>query len=446
MALGSMAGGLAAFTFLPTALPLGWQMIAAEEKLALRNTLATARAGGWLVRSGGQTDSRLLLNTDVDWLYAPRQNLRLGITEVDHLDIDALCPLGESSRAASHGDEMWAISCYHADDTGPVLTGAHLEPAKQAQSVMGLVLLLSIPVGLVTALGILRLLAPLGEVTRSLARVGAGERGVRMPHTGLAELDDLVERLNAAAREMEDREDAILGRIEVVQEMARLVAHEIRNPLQSLELLTSLIASEEDETERLEIANSIHQEIRTLETVVNRLLRESAAKGSLRVQRQPGVLAPLVEQVVSLRRPQANGRGIRLGHGVLSTQALPFDQALMKRSIENLVLNAMQAVPDRKGEVMVSVYEDRTWMVIAVDDNGPGVSEELTDQVFEAHYTSKESGTGLGLALVKGVVEAHNGYIRCTSSPLGGARFEARIPLVMEEESSEHSPPHIGGG
>jgi len=447
IALGTMAGGLAAFTFLPTALPLGWQMIRAEESLALRNTTATARAAGWLVRTGGQADSRLLLNTEVDWLHVAQQDLLLGRSEVDELDIDKLCPLGETSHTLKLSDGLWAVSCYHAADTGTILAGTRIRPARQAQAVMGLVLLLAIPVGLVTALGILRLLTPLSEVTRALARVGAGERGVRMPRTGLAELDDLVDRLNVAAREMEDREDAILGRIEVVQEMARLVAHEVRNPLQSLELLTSLIASEDDEAERLDIANSIHQEIRTLETVVNRLLRESASKGSLRLQRQEGTLGPLVEQVVALRRPQANSRGVRLEYGALSRRSLPFDQALVKRSIENLVINAMQAVRDRGGQVLVAVYEDEPYMVIAVDDNGPGVSEEQRDQVFDAHFTSKAEGTGLGLALVKGVVEAHNGYIRYTESPLGGARFEARIPLTIEEESSEHpSAPNSGGG
>ena len=267
-----------------------------------------------------------------------------------------------------------------------------------------------------------------------------------MPRTGLAELDELVDRLNAAAREMEDREDAILGRIEVVQEMARLVAHEIRNPLQSLELLTSLIASESDEGERLDIGNSIHQEIHTLETVVNRLLRESAMSGALRLQRQLQAVGPLVEQVVALRRPEANARGMRLSTGVLSPRQVNIDIALFKRSLENLVINAMQAVPRRSGEISVSAIEEDQYLLVAVDDNGPGVDPKLTEQIFEPHVTSKESGTGLGLTLVKGVVEAHNGSIRVSPSPLGGARFEVRIPLDGEEPSEQNSPAHRGGG
>jgi signal transduction histidine kinase len=268
-----------------------------------------------------------------------------------------------------------------------------------------------------------------------------------MQQTGLGELDELVDRLNAAARSVEDREDAITGRIQVVQEMARIVAHEIRNPLQSLELLTSLIAQEEDDTERHEIADAIHNEIRTLEQVVNRLLRESAMRGSLRLRIGMHAAAPLARQVLALRRPQANRRGVRLTSGPLSQTRVPMDQTLIKRSIENLVLNALQAVPERYGEVRVSVTDEAEWLLICVEDNGPGVDPEVGDAIFEPKVTSKETGTGLGLALVKGVVEAHSGYIRYGESSLGGARFEARIPLTQrEEEDGEATPDDPGGG
>ena len=158
----------------------------------------------------------------------------------------------------------------------------------------------------------------LDEDVLDFAEVASDEMESHDP-TGLAELDVLVDHLNAAARDMEDRQDTILGRIAVVQEMARMVAHEVRNPLQSIELLTSLIASEQDERERLELANAIHEEIRTLETVVTRLLRESATKGALRLRHQSASVVSLIEQVVALRRPQAQAQAYRRlhsrGHG-----------------------------------------------------------------------------------------------------------------------------------
>ena len=430
-----MAGLLATFTFLPTAIPVGWQMIRAEEVLALRRTEAAARSFGWLAESGRRPEPQIVAEAEVDWLSIPSIAVDLGDPALRGHDLAFLCA-ENGPRTIQADDRLWAVACVEQGDIR-VFAASRIHPARQAQLVMGLVLLLAVVVGIVTALGVLRLLRPLSDVSRALHRVGEGERGVRMPRTGLAELDELVDRLNAAAREMEDREDGILARIELVQEMARLVAHEVRNPLQSLELLTSLIASESDERERLDIANSIHQEIHTLETVVNRLLRESAISGALRLQRQPQSVATLVEQVVALRRPEANARSMRLSTGVLADRLVLVDAALLKRSIENLVINAMQAVPRRSGEVSISVLEEEPHLVIAVDDNGPGVDPTLAETIFDAHVTTKERGTGLGLTLVKGVVEAHNGYIRVVRSPLGGARFEVRIPLDGEENSEQ---------
>jgi signal transduction histidine kinase len=128
---------------------------------------------------------------------------------------------------------------------------------------------------------------------------------------------------------------------------------------------------------------------------------------------------------------------VQLTTGEVSTVELPFDQALVKRTIENLVLNALQAAPRGTGEVRVSVVEEGDGIVIVVEDNGPGVPEEIVDHVFEPNVTGKQGGHGLGLALVKGVVEAHNGHIRYTRSALGGARFEAWLPLTQVEEPTE---------
>lgn len=444
LVLGSMGGALATLAFLPTAVPLIWQIIRAEERLGLRHTTAVVYSVHNTLRNDIPLDDSIRHESAVASLYVQRlgQPPQVMGDPLPQPLIDEACASPTSAVALRYqGRKVAAIACTQRDDI-TVAAAVPLDPEVPAQRVLIFVLLLGLVVGIITALGILRLLRPLSALSGALERVGAGERGVRIAQTGLAELDELVAQLNAAARSVEDREDAILARIEVVQEMARIVAHEIRNPLQSLELLTSLIASEEDDAERLEIAASIHAEIRTLEQVVHRLLRESAVRGSLRLRISTQPIAPLVEQVIALRRPQANGRGVHLSVGPLSWAPTPFDPALLKRSVENLVLNALQAVPESTGEVRVSVLEEPEWMLIVVDDNGPGVSPELEHQVFEANVTSKAEGTGLGLALVKGVVEAHDGYIQYGASPQGGARFEARIPRTTEApEPSPAAPP-----
>lgn len=439
-----MAGALATVAFLPTTVPLIWQIIRYEENAGRNEASVTAFSVHSALVSDRPIAEALRAPSEVASLSVQRGEgdfvSEFGPPLPDPVIVEA-CAQQEPIVVPHERRKLWAVACIDRDDVA-VVAAVGLNPASPAQQALLLVLSLGLSVGIITALGILRLLRPLSEISGALARVGAGERGVRMSWTGLAELDDLVDRLNAAARSVEDREDTIVGRIQVVQEMARMVAHEIRNPLQSLELLTSLIASEDDDAEREEIAKSIRTEVQTLEQVVHRLLRESAARGALRLRVTTQPVAPLVEQVIALRTPQANGRSIRLTTGPISWAPAPFDSTLLKRSIENLVLNALQAVPSYTGHVEVSVIEEEEHVLIAVDDNGPGVSEAMGDQIFEPKVTSKEGGTGLGLALVKGVLEAHHGDIRHGRSALGGARFEARIPLKTDLRFDSADPHH----
>jgi signal transduction histidine kinase len=242
-----------------------------------------------------------------------------------------------------------------------------------------------------------------------------------------------------AARAMEAREDAITARIEVVQQMARLVAHEIRNPLQSLELLTSLIANEESLEERRSLARAIQAEIRALDNVGDRVLREGAGSGALRLHRSLTSLVPIVDQVIAIQRVKASKRGVQLVKGHVSSHAVFVDESLMERSLENLVINALQAVEDRLGMVQISVVHQADQLSIQVEDNGPGVAPELGESLFNVDVTTKSGGTGLGLALVKGVIEAHGGTIAHTQSSLGGARFIAKIPIGVQAEE-DHEP------
>lgn len=443
LVLGAWAGFLAAVSILPLALPVVWQVVDAAQEAGLEQADRAARMLRDDLDDGKEPDARAIEVYGVDHVLVERAGqapVVLG-SSLDASLVAEACKITEGDGATSideHARSVWGIACSERDGARVVaavwLTQRSHVPV---QRVLLVVFLLATFVGIVTAIIVLRLLRPISEISQALDRVGAGERGVQMVATGLAELDDLVDRLNAAARSVDDREDAILARIELVQEMARIVAHEVRNPLQSLELLTSLVASEREDAERRAIANSIHSEIRTLEQVVTRLLRDSAVRGALRLRVTRQALAPLVDQVISLRRPKATTSGVELTTGEIASVELMFDQPLVKRTIENLVLNALQAAPRGQGEVRVSVVEENDGITIIVEDNGPGVPEEIVDHIFEPNVTDKKGGHGLGLALVKGVVEAHNGHIRYTRSAMGGARFEAWLPLTQVEETTE---------
>ena len=445
--VGVLSGLLAAVTVLPTAAPLSWRLQWGQEANELRHVATAAQAIAHL-----GPDAPLLANLPAD----------LDVAWVARLDSD-LKPIEQNGRAPvieplpcqSDGEKIaldadgrrWAIACRTAG--AHVIAAADPAGASPWPQVLMLVASLAGIVGIVTALGVLRLLAPLSRVSRALTRVGAGERGVHLESSGLRELDDLVDRLNTAAQAMQDREEAILARIQAVQEMSRMVAHEVRNPLQSLELLTSLIATEDDAAERARIVGAIHMEIRALDLVVERVLRQGVARGTgIKLQQTRQSVRPLCEHVYTLRSAQAKAHGVELRLGGVVDTAIDLDAALVGRSIENLVLNALQVV-GRQGKVVLSAFErfipspagagNELWIV--VDDNGPGVDPEISAHVWDANVSGRTGGTGLGLALVKEVIEAHGGYVFHEPSPLGGARFVARLPIGEVARGSEGAEP-----
>jgi signal transduction histidine kinase len=432
-----LSGALAAITVLPTAIPLTQRLGSIEETLALRHASGAATVAARMYEQNGDLLQGTAGELQVDHLHVTSTDGLVVFQEGPNLPASvavSVCgPPGMAVGEDADGD-AWAAACVETEGV-QVVAGwtSTYEPASQ---VLYLVLVLAAIVGIVTALGVLRLLSPLSRVSAALHRVGAGERGVRLQGSGLAELDELVDRLNAAALGMEAREDAVMERIKAVQDMARMVAHEVRNPLQSLELLASLVASEESAEERQAIVRSIHAEIRGLDMVVNRLLREGASGTGLKLVLIYQDIVPMLQQVVDLRRVEAAAHGIKLELDVPSVLEAPVDQALLGRSIENLVLNAMQFVPPARGVVRVSARYEGDKVAILVDDNGPGVDPDLAPHIFEPNVSGRTGGTGLGLALVMSVVVAHGDTIHYSRSDLGGARFTVLIPRGQPKDGS----------
>ena len=244
---------------------------------------------------------------------------------------------------------------------------------------------------------------------------------------GPEEIAELARAVNALASSVETREDEIRGRMEVVNEISSMVAHEIRNPLQSLELLTTLARTEPDQATRDNLLTTMEQEIRTLEGVVQRVLRSS---GPLRIAPASSDLVEIVHRAANMAEPEARRRNVALlvqAPGALEAQV---DGSLIRRAFENLLHNAIEfAGQNPPGQVTASLSRHGNLVRMLVDDDGPGVSEPEIGRIFQPYYSSKSGGIGLGLALCKQVFDAHGGRIRYETSPLGGARFVAELPL-----------------
>jgi len=240
------------------------------------------------------------------------------------------------------------------------------------------------------------------------------------PTRGAPEFEALRQALRELATALETARDRELEaeRLRAFREVARRVAHEIKNPLTAMRIAVDQLRRSggtadgrsgvavdvmESETERLE-----------------RLAKEFSEFG--RLPEGPKSEVDLVDLLVDLGRSavpsevdvsvQANGEPCRLlGH---------YDP--LRRAFANLLRNASEAMGGR-GAIEIAVSRDGRGLAVTIADHGAGIPDELRQHVFEPYFTTKQDGTGLGLALVRQTIEAHNGSITVAETPGGGATF-----------------------
>jgi signal transduction histidine kinase len=222
--------------------------------------------------------------------------------------------------------------------------------------------------------------------------------------------------------------------------LARL-AHEIRNPLSSLDIHVQLLEEDlaqsapqirDKAASRFEI---IHGELHRLENIVKHFL---SLAGPSSLDLNPVDIGKVLSHVCELLRPEAALRGIEIV--MLSPNSLPpvsADSAQLTQAMVNLVINAIQAV-ERNGRVEVSavVNQEQGVLTLSVHDSGPGVSEDKQSAIFEPFFTTKAEGSGLGLWIVQQIITAHGGVVKASNGMDGGALFSVHLPLSGNESAN----------
>jgi signal transduction histidine kinase len=306
--------------------------------------------------------------------------------------------------------------------------------------VRGLVLLLLAALAVATALGLGVARAATGRVATlrdAARRVGEGDLGVRVAPRGNDELDDLGRAFNRMVAELGDARSRLgyLQKVSAWQEVARRLAHEIKNPLTPIQLAVQELGFKyrgDDPDYRRLLATA--QEILKEEVgAIRRLVDDFSAFAKLpKVEPAPIDLAQAVEDFARAHpewqeflKVDRNGKV-----GALC------DRMLLRNVLANLVENAVQAADGvgRKPEIRIAVSESpaERGARLTVDDNGPGVPADARERIFDPYVTTKEHGTGLGLAIVRKIVLDHGGdvHVEDEPSPLGGARFVVTLPTL----------------
>jgi len=266
--------------------------------------------------------------------------------------------------------------------------------------------------------------SPLENLSRAALRIQRGrlEQPVEAEMAG----EDEVGRL---ARAMERMRAAILQRDEQLRLMLAQVAHELRNPLGGLELFASAAASAEDPRERRRLIDRVRNEVAALNRIIDDFLTFARP---LEPEYHPVDLRSAVEEAVDLARAELREGGTIEAQLPAAPLLARADRDQVKRAVLNLLRNAAQA----GRRVRIWAEEEQGDVMIAVMDDGPGVSETVRDRMFDPFVTDKQKGAGLGLSIVKKVAEAHGGRVelRHASDPEFGAGAEFRLYLTGSAE------------
>ncbi|HDP26393.1 MAG TPA: sensor histidine kinase [Deltaproteobacteria bacterium] len=223
-------------------------------------------------------------------------------------------------------------------------------------------------------------------------------------------------------------------KLAAVGQMSAHVAHEIRNPLTSVllhsELLEDELKERGDSKQSLELVHIIKQEIDRLSTVTDEYLSYARLPLPKKQLVDPQVE---VQAVVSMLIPELNRRNIEASITCHDTvPKIMIDRGQFKQLLINLIKNAEDAMPSG-GTIEISLMRIKENFLLLVKDTGYGIPQEYARRIFDPYFTTKDNGTGLGLALVQYIANAHDGWVEVESQKGTGSTFIISLPVQASE-------------
>ena len=274
---------------------------------------------------------------------------------------------------------------------------------------------------------------PIKVLVDSTERVATGDLDEQCELKTHDEIGDLAAAFNQMTRDLKQSRDQLIQaeRLATAGKMSASFAHEIRNPLSSMRMLTQMMMQKPEMSaeKHQQSLRYILEEIERIDTIVKGLM-DFARPIALNLSQQP--IAPVLEAVLALMEANLAHHQIQLVLDVSPvTPEVQFDSDKLKQAFMNIVLNAMEAMP-QGGALKVSTgIEDRS-VCIKVKDTGIGIPEEDLAHIFEPFFTRKTKGTGLGLANVKRIFEEHRGRVEIESTLGEGTTVLMQLPTTDE--------------
>lgn len=291
------------------------------------------------------------------------------------------------------------------------------------------------------------LIKDLGEekvtrMTKAVTRTGVhdysdGRRYFRLSVGSLSEdiggyvyvIDDITQLKKLENERLRNEKLQLMG------EMAANIAHEVRNPLGSIELFASLLVRDlENDMEKKRLASSIVKGVRTINTVIaNTLLFTKEIKLNLKEH----VLSDIVDEVVLYLQHLIREKGVKFVNRLDENHVIICDEDMYKQVVMNIIGNAVDAV-DKGGEIVADSFMTDSETILCVTDNGSGIDKDMLSRLFMPFQTTKAKGTGLGLSIAYKIIEAHGGDIKAESNGADYTKLTVTVPInKLGQETDE---------
>jgi two-component system, NtrC family, nitrogen regulation sensor histidine kinase NtrY len=290
-----------------------------------------------------------------------------------------------------------------------------------------------------------RVTRPVVSLAEAARRVAAGDLNAKVEVESSDELGELAASFNRMTEDLVQQKDRTLQaeRVAAWRELARRLAHELKNPLFPLQVTVENLVRARQKSPELfdevfhEGTATLLAEIDNLKTIVSRFSEFSRMP---QPQRQPTQVNDVVRSVLRVFQAQLQEKN-RISLHTEMADALPeisADPDLLHRAFQNLLLNAIDAMPEG-GDLNIRTLKLAEWVEVSVSDTGAGLTQEECTQLFTPYYTTKQHGTGLGLAIVQSVVSDHGGKISVESAQGKGTTFRIQLPCQQRAWEIGHT-------